>query len=501
MNCPHCGAPIEDHFKFCPECAKPILENQSVVLVCRTCGGLLDFKTLKCPSCEPQAFASAAQPIPQQPEQPASQPQVQQPASQPQYRQPEPQPEPQPQYRFAAPQPQVRQPEPQPEQKKPRKKTGLIIGIVVGLLVVLGVLAGVFLPKLLNGGAETDNGSTDPANNGAAASDATPRIAVVTDVGQLMDKGFNQGTYEGAVAYGNAHGIGVKYYQPANGADASDNDRIDAMKQAINNGAEIIVAPGFLQATAMETVARENPAVKFVFVDGWALGLDNVTAIVYKEQESGYLAGYAAVMEGYTKLGFTGGGGGVNPAVNRFGYGFIQGAEAAAAEKGVRVEMKYSFKYGETFSASTELQTQIAGWYNSGTEVVFSCGGSMFQSVKSAAGEYPAAKIIGVDVDQSGESEKVITSAVKGLAASVEKVLGQYFDGKWDAELKNVAQNLGASDDATGLPTDTWRLQNFTVAQYNELYEKIKNGVIVPRDDEPADVTAGWSYVTVDFEQ
>ena len=333
--------------------------------------------------------------------------------------------------------------------------------------------------------------------------DGTAKIAVVTDVGQLMDKGFNQGTYEGAVAYAEAHNISYKYYQPANGSDASDNDRIDAMKQAINNGAEIIVAPGFLQSTAMETVAKENPNVKFVFVDGWALGLDNVTAIVYKEQESGYFAGYAAVMDGYTKLGFTGGGGGTNPAVNRYGYGFLQGAEAAAAEKNVKVDVKYSFKYGETFSASNELQTQIAGWYADGTEVVFACGGSLFQSVKSAAGEYPDAKIIGVDVDQSGESEKVITSAMKGLAASVEKVLGQFYDGKWDAELKNVAQNLGAAEDATGLPTaeGSWRMTNFTVEQYNDLFAKVKAGTVVPKDEVPADVTAGWTNLTVSLEK
>jgi len=335
----------------------------------------------------------------------------------------------------------------------------------------------------------------------ASCQSKTYEIAVVTDVGQLMDKGFNQGTYEGAKAYAEANKISYKYYQPANGSDATDNDRIAAMKQAINNGAKIIVAPGFLQATAMESVAKENPGVKFVFVDGWALGLDNVTAIVYKEQESGYLAGYAAVMEGYTKLGFTGGGGGGNPAVNRFGYGFIQGADAAAKAKGVKVDMKYSFKYGETFSASNELQTQIAGWYAAGTEVVFACGGSMFQSVKSAAGEYADAKIIGVDVDQSGESEKVITSAVKGLSASVERVLGQFYDGKWDTELANVAQNLGAAENSTGLPTDTWRLTNFTVDQYTELFNKIQSGEIVPVAEVPADVTAGWSSVTVTLEK
>ena len=351
--------------------------------------------------------------------------------------------------------------------------------------------------------AKTEETAEEPAEE--AATEDGFKIAVVTDVGQLMDKGFNQGTYEGALAYAEANGISMKYYQPANGADASDNDRIDAMKQAVENGAEIIVTPGFLQAAALEAVAAENPDVKFVFVDGWAMGFDNITAIVYKEQESGYLAGYAAVKEGYTKLGFTGGGGGANPAVNRFGYGFAQGADAAAKELGVDVELKYSYKYGETFSASTELQTQIAGWYADGTEVVFSCGGSMFQSVLSAAAEYDEARIIGVDVDQSGESSKVITSAVKGLSASVERVLGQYYDGKWDAELADVAQNLGAAENATGLPEDTWSMENYTVDQYKELLGKIASGEVtpdaeVPGDANNADWLKGFEKVNVIFE-
>lgn len=349
----------------------------------------------------------------------------------------------------------------------------------------------------------------DTAKNSTAtetgSGKATAEVAVVTDVGQLMDKGFNQGTYEGAVKYAEDHKLTHNYYQPANGADATDNDRIDAMKQAIENGAKIIVAPGFLQAKAMETVAKENPDVKFAFVDGWALGLPNVTAIVYKEQEAGYFAGYAAVMEGYTKLGYTGGGGGANPACNRFGYGFVQGASAAAKEKGITVEIKYSYKYGSTFSASTELQTQIAGWYASGTEVVFACGGSMFQSVLSAASEYENAKIIGVDVDQSAESSKVITSAMKGLSASVERILGQFYDNKWDSELADKAQNLGAAEGATGLPEDTWSMKNFTVEQYKALFKKVANGEIVPDSKTPEDANnADWlkgiPNVTIDFE-
>jgi len=343
-------------------------------------------------------------------------------------------------------------------------------------------------------------GEVDLTKDGADK-DGKAEIAMVTDVGQLLDKSFNQGTWEGVVRYATANGKSYKYYQPANGSNASDDDRINAMEQAITNGAKIIVAPGFLQATAMETVAKKHTDVKFVFVDGWALSLDNVTAIVYKEQESGYLAGYAAVMEGYTKLGFTGGGGGTNPAVNRYGYGFLQGAEAAAKEKNVDVTVKYSFLYGSQFSASAELQAQISGWYDKGTQVVFACGGTMFNSVVSAADKYPDAKVIGVDVDQSYESTKVITSAMKGLAVSVQKVLGQFYDNKWDAELKNKAQNLGAADDATGLPTATWTLEKFTVEDYNALFAKIKSGEIKPVDVVPDDVTVGWTKLTVDLEK
>lgn len=319
-------------------------------------------------------------------------------------------------------------------------------------------------------------------------------IAIVTDVGSLMDKGFNQGTYEGAEDFAKSKGLKYKYYQPANGNNASDNDRIAAMRQAINNGAKVIVTPGFLQATAIETVAKESPNVKFVFVDGWAMGLPNVTAIVYKEQEAGYFAGYAAVKEGYTKLGGCFGGGGSNPACNRFGYGYFQGANEAAKELEKNIEIKYTFKFGDTFSPSSELQTLISGWYASGTEVVFSCGGGMFDSVKTAASETKDGKIIGVDVDQSGESDRVITSALKGLRQSVKLVLTEYYDGLWNKKLADKAQNLGAAEDATGLPLDTWKFSNFTKDEYDKLYKKVKSGKIAPDDNVPANCNSDETY-------
>ena len=356
----------------------------------------------------------------------------------------------------------------------------------------------------------------------------TYEIAVVTDVGQLKDGGFNQGTYEGAQAFAEANNKTYKYYQPANGSEATDNDRIAAMRQAIKNGAKIIVAPGYLQANAMTKVATESPSVKFVFIDGWTLTdeagkpLPNVTAVVYKEQESGYLAGYAAVMDGFTKLGATLGGGGSNPACNRFGYGFVQGAEAAAkvkyaADASKKVEIKYSYKYGTGFSASANLQTQISGWYNDGTEVVFACGGSMFSSVKAAAEENATKdnpdnnpRIIGVDVDQAPLSEYVITSAVKGLKESVQLILKEYYEKEenWANLLGGKTSNLGAKEDATGLPTaaSSWRFRTFTVAEYKTLFDGIKNGTVKIKSDvpenanDPAWLQEGLTKVTIKFE-
>ena len=203
----------------------------------------------------------------------------------------------------------------------------------------------------------------------------TYEIAVVTDVGQLMDKGFNQGTWEGAEAYAKANNKTVKYYQPANGSDATDNDRIAAMRQAITNGAKIIVAPGFLQAAAMTTVAIENPEVKFVFIDGWDMGYPNLVGVSYQEEQAGYLAGYAAVKDGMTKLGFMGAM--AVPAVQAFGYGYLQGADAAAKELGVDVEATYHYtgNFDETYKDVVRTAAEQA---KSGDIVVLSPASTSF---------------------------------------------------------------------------------------------------------------------------
>ena len=378
------------------------------------------------------------------------------------------------------------------------------------------------------GGSETPAGgeSTPPATESqapagetggetAADPDAIPdtmtsedgkyQVAFVTDVGQLKDKSFNQGTFDGVKLYANANGLSYKYYQPANSSEATDDDRYNAMKAAVDGGAEVVVCAGYLQEAALRKAAMEFPDVPFVFIDGYPLSddagnvLTNVAGIAFQEEQAGYLAGYAAVKDGFTKLGFSGGGGGTNDACCRFGYGYVQGANAAATELGVNVDMNYSWEYGSTFSASTELQTMISGWYANGTEIVFACGGSMFQSISAAASSNDG-YVIGVDVDQSGESEYVITSAMKGLADAVQWAVGHVYAGTFD-EIGGTGTSLGVEDNAVALPTaeGSWRFETFTVEEYEDMYQKVLDGTLVVDDDFSKLETTEWSNLNLNI--
>ena len=321
------------------------------------------------------------------------------------------------------------------------------------------------------------------------SADGKYEVAFITDVGLLKDKSFNQGTFDGVKLFATAQGKSYKYYQPANGSDATDDDRFDAMKGAVEGGAKVVVAAGFMQGAALTKAATAYPDVKFVFIDGWPLVnennevLTNVAGVSFQEEQCGYLAGYAAVKEGYTKLGFTGGGGGTNEACCRYGYGYVQGANAAAAEKNIKVEMKYTWLYGANFTPSAELQTLCAGWYEAGTEVIFSCGGSIFDSVTAAADAYDGA-VIGVDVDQSFSSTTVITSALKGIGEAAQLALEAAYGVNGDWSTWGGKQTvLGAAQGSVGLPTATWSLKNWTVEEYEALLADIVSGKVAIDND------------------
>lgn len=325
-------------------------------------------------------------------------------------------------------------------------------------------------------------------------------IALITDKGNIDDKSFNQGSWEGVVAFAEEHNVTHKYYKPE---EASDAGYLAAIDLAVEGGAKVIVTPGFLFEVPTFEAQTRYPEVKFILLDGAPHDADytvfetkeNVASILYSEEESGYLAGYAAVKDGMTKLGFMGGM--AVPAVQAFGYGYLQGAEDAAEELGLGDgSISVIYHYTGNFEENDTNKATAKTMYQQGTEVIFACGGSVGKSVMAAAAE-AGKKVIGVDVDQRYDSETVITSATKGLKASVYQVLESiYKTNKW-SDYSGKTTYFSAANDGVGLPTtvigddkaDAFdRFEKFTRADYDAVFAKLVDGSIDPiREIEIAD--------------
>ena len=270
--------------------------------------------------------------------------------------------------------------------------------------------------------ASSTASTTTEATSEAAASTSGSKtdVAFVTDVGNIDDQSFNQYTWQGVQDFCSANSLNANYYRPTEDSDAA---RLEQMDNAVNDGAKSIVVAGYLFGKAIAEAQEKYPDVQFLALDvstsdlGDKAPTANTALITYKEEQAGYLAGYAAVYDGYKELGFLGGM--AVPAVIRYGYGFVQGADAAAKEIGATdVNIKYWYSGG--FAATDEVKNKMDGWYSEGTEVVFACGGPVCQSCDAAA-QANGGKMIGVDVDQSGQFDTVVTSAMKGLAESVQR--------------------------------------------------------------------------------
>lgn len=339
----------------------------------------------------------------------------------------------------------------------------------------------------------------------AACEKKTYEIALITDVGTINDKSFNQGAWEGVEKYAKEHNISYKYYQPDTKAT---DDYIKSIDVAVQNGAQIIVTPGYLFENAVWVSQTAHPEVKFVILDGGPHNVtnwddmstldggapnfeikQNVYSILYAEEESGFLAGYAAVKEGFKKLGFMGGMS--VPAVVRFGYGFIEGANYAATEMGLADDaIEITYEYLNSFEPKSEHQTKAASWYSSGIELIFAAAGGAGNSVMKAAEQATGKWVIGVDIDQKAESERVLTSAMKELGNSVYQTLTGIYD---DNQVGGEQVVLDATVDGVGLPADFSRFTTFTTAMYDTIYNKVAQDQITIFKDVsklPTDIVA-----------
>ena len=365
------------------------------------------------------------------------------------------------------------------------------LALILALVMVLGLVA---------------CGEKAPVDDGADAGDevvtVTDKIAMVTDYGDITDQSFNQTTYEACKAFAEANNYDFTYYKPAGDSDA---ERVAMIEKAVDEGYTVIVLPGFAFANAIAQTAPTYTDVKFIALDVSEFDLTsagltaetmtNVYSAVYQEELSGYMAGYAAVKMGYTKLGYLGGM--AVPAVQKFGYGFVQGADAAAAELGITVDMNYI--YGGLFYGTADITAVMDTWYQAGTEVVFACGGGIYTSAVDAAMKVEGAKVIGVDVDQAGvianyagmeDTSLTITSAMKGLyPTTVDTLTDVLINGNWANYSGKVATlGLVSGDDPTAnyvqIPMESTQWSDtFTQDDYKALVKGMFDGTIVVSAD------------------
>ena len=355
-------------------------------------------------------------------------------------------------------------------------------------------------------GSTTTGGAEGSAEGGATNSDY--KVAMITDSGDITDQSFNQTTYEACKAFCEANGVEFTYKKPDGD---TDDARIAMVDAAVGEGYNVIVMPGYLFAGALVECTPKYPDVKFVALDmsagdilSAALGdqydynpdnwdvteyynADNTYCAVYQEELPGFMAGYAAVKLGYTKLGYLGGM--AVPAVIRYGYGFLQGANNAAVEMGIADQVTVEYAYGGQFFGSSEITAAMDTWYQGGTEVVFACGGGIYTSAAEAAAKVDA-KVIGVDsdqapiIDQYGEG-MTVTSAMKGLTATTTMILDSIIlSNTWD-EHKGQVETLGLVDaedmdkNYVGLAPSTQWSDTFTEDDYKQLVKQMVDGDLV----------------------
>ena len=385
---------------------------------------------------------------------------------------------------------------------------------LIALLLAVAMIACLFVGcgKETNEPEETTTAPTEVNNNEETTTAPAPavalKVAMVTDYGDITDQSFNQTTYEAGKAWCEANNVEFSYFKPTND---SLEARVASIELAIEQGYNTLLLPGYAFGGAIAETAAQNPEVYYIALDVSAADLGegyvvpaNVYCAVYQEELSGFMAGVAAVKLGYTELGFLGGI--AVPAVMRFGYGFVQGADYAAGLTGAKVNVKYC--YGNQFFGDADITAYMDTWYNEGTQVVFACGGGIYASAAEAAVKVNG-KVIGVDVDQKGIIDGTyvegltVTSAMKGLGATVKATLTGLAAGNW-ADYSTKVETLGLVSGTdleanyVQLPTTTQFGEGFTAEDYAALVADMFAGTITVSssiDAEPA-----VANITVDYQ-
>ncbi|MFS7259288.1 BMP family protein [Carnobacterium divergens] len=282
------------------------------------------------------------------------------------------------------------------------------------LVGLLAIGLGVSLTLAACGGGAKDSGKSGSAKGHT--------VAMVTDVGGVDDKSFNQSAWEGLQAWGKEHDLkkgkdGFNYLQ-----SNSDSDFVTNLNSAVKSQFNTVLGIGYKIAPALEDVAKQNPKTNFAIIDSVVKG-DNVVSVIFKDHEAAFLAGVAAAKTTETKkLGFVGGQEG--EVIGRFEAGFIAGVKAVDPDIDVKVE------YAGSFGDSAKGKQLAAAMYNSGIDIIYQAAGDTGNGVFSEAKDIMKADskkkvwVIGVDRDQTEEGKYeggnlTLASTLKGVKTAV----------------------------------------------------------------------------------
>ena len=391
------------------------------------------------------------------------------------------------------------------------------------LALILALVMALSLVACGGGNTNTDDNQNTDGNDNPDAT--TYKVAMITDYGDITDQSFNQTTYEACKAFAEANGVDFQYFKPAGDNTA---DRVAMIESAVDQGYNVIVMPGYAFGAAIAETAPKFSDVKFIALDVSAGDLGegfevpaNLYCAVYQEELCGYMAGYAAVKLGYKNLGFLGGM--AVPAVQRYGYGFVQGVDAAAAELKL-TDVKVNYAYGNQFFGDADITAAMDTWYAGGTEIVFACGGGIYTSAVDAAKKVEGAKVIGVDVDQAavianyaagegadaatveGYKALTVTSAMKGLyPATFDTLTDVIVNGNWEKYSGKIdTLGLVSADDPAAnyvqIPMEStqWADGKFTQDDYKTLVKAMFDGTLTVSNDITKAAKDFATVITVD---
>lgn len=303
-------------------------------------------------------------------------------------------------------------------------------------------------------------------------------IALVTGASGT-ESGADAMLWQGVQTFASAYGY-TATTQTAEGDSSADVET--ALRTAAESGAKLVLCRGDAAATALYRIQENYPDVHYLLFDDEPHNddysayktADLVHCVLFQEEQAGYLAGYAAVIDGYTSLGFVGAR--EIPGIVRYGTGFLQGAEAAAEQQGETVNLKFWF--ADTYDENDAVTQRMADWYNGGVSLILVSGGTLYKSAAQAA-EQTGGKVVAGDTNVTALSDSILASAVKCYNAAVQRQLYEFFTaGSWSTQNAGQTERVGITNAEVALESDTsWRLDSFTLDDYRSLYEDLRTSV------------------------